>query len=150
MRGGRGNIWDKGRGVDALVITTNGYVKKNGAAVMGRGIARQALQRFPGIDQWLGWHIEQFGNKVFVLNNDLWAPGHGHLVSFPVKHNWWESASLDLIEDSAHQLAKLRVDFGWKQVFMPRPGCGNGNLEWEEVREVLRPILDNHFTLFTW
>ena len=32
---------------DALVITTNGFVKRDGAAVMGRGIALQVSKTLP-------------------------------------------------------------------------------------------------------
>ena len=41
-----GNLWQlpaTWRG-----ITTNGFVRKNGTAVMGRGCAREAATRFPG------------------------------------------------------------------------------------------------------
>jgi len=39
-----GNLWEIE--ADWRVITTNGFVKKDGRAVMGRGVARQALQRY--------------------------------------------------------------------------------------------------------
>ena len=35
-----GNLWDSN--ADIIVITTNGAVRKDGAAIMGRGVALQA------------------------------------------------------------------------------------------------------------
>ncbi len=41
-----GDIWEIPG--DARVITTNGVVRKDGACVMGRGVALQAKMRYPG------------------------------------------------------------------------------------------------------
>jgi len=42
----------------AVCITTNKFVKKNGAAVMGRGCAKQAMQLMPGIEFIVG-HVNR-------------------------------------------------------------------------------------------
>ena len=41
-----GNIWDYP--ADIVCITTNGSTTRNGSAVMGKGIALQAKERYPG------------------------------------------------------------------------------------------------------
>jgi hypothetical protein len=33
---------------------------------------------------------------------------------------------------------------------MPRPGCGNGKLDWRVVRLILRPYLDDRFTVVSF
>lgn len=129
---------------DIRVITTNGCVKKNGEAVMGRGCARQAANRYPGIAVQLGRLLKDHGNVVHFLS--LSVPGQ-YLVTFPVKHNWWEDADLDLIESSAYTLSYLCNPI--IKVAMPRPGCGNGRLLWKEVRPVLEPILDDRFHILS-
>jgi hypothetical protein len=48
-----GELWDHHKAGVVIAITTNGYVKGNGACVMGRGCAKEARDSFPGID--LGW-----------------------------------------------------------------------------------------------
>lgn len=48
MKECQGNIWTYG--ADIIVITTNGTVRKDGACVMGRGVAQQALKRFLGVN----------------------------------------------------------------------------------------------------
>jgi hypothetical protein len=68
-------------------------------------------------------------------------PDGSHLGTFPVKHHWREKADLDLIERSARQLVELADRFGYQRLLIPRPGCGNGQLSYEEVRPVLKGIL---------
>lgn len=132
-------------GVDALCITTNGYVKQNGRAVMGRGTAYQARQQFPGIDRILGEKILATGNHVTVLIPGGLSPA---VVAFPVKHTWDQPARPTLIEQSAYELLDLTIKQGWSFVALPRPGCGNGSLSWASVKPILEPILDDRFLIY--
>lgn len=133
------NLWAVD--ADARVITTNATLRNDGAAVMGRGCALEAKQRFPGIEFEFGQRIRQFGNHVQVIRWDG-IP----LVSFPVKYHWRNLADLALIERSASELNNLAAYHQWTRVVMPRPGCGNGGRDWvREVRPILAPMLDNRF-----
>lgn len=143
---------------DAIVLTTNGTVKKNGDAVMGRGVARQAAYSWYGLQKLLGKKIRTKGNRVRLLTKTnaavpyLQLPRKSesfliavpwHIVSFPVKHNWFDKADLELIETSCKQLKRLIERKGWERVLLPRPGCGNGALNWKkEVRKVVRSYFD--------
>ena len=130
---------------DAICITTNGNVKKNGEAVMGRGCALEANRRW-NCAKNLGKSIKKYGN---VVNFILYVVPY-EVLSFPVKHNWWEKADLKLIKESAVELVKRTRLFNWKKVVLPRPGCGAGGLDWEtEVKPVLKPILDDRFYVIT-
>lgn len=135
-----GNLWE----FDGIhVITTNGFVKRNGHAVMGRGCAKEAAERYAGLTKKLGRVLQANGNHV------VYFPEFG-LVTYPVKHNWWEQADLELIVNSAHELVSLADSEGMTQLFMPFPGCGNGRLQWADVKQVISPILDDRFTATTW
>lgn len=138
-----GNLWTYP--ADAIVITTNGFVKNNGYAVMGRGCAREAVQKEPHLPYWLGQAISQDGNFPFYFPTlKMWT--------MPVKHNWWEPADINLIESSAIDLVRQMEFVGDnpKVIVMPRPGCGNGQLDWEDVRPVLAEILDDRFVAITY
>lgn len=129
---------------DALCITTNGAIKNNGEAVMGRGCALDACRHEPGIQRLLGELLVRHGNHVQVLRVAYDAADlPTHWVSFPVKHIWSERAELGLIERSARELMHLIGATGWQTVLLPRPGCGNGRLRWPDVRERIAPILDD-------
>lgn len=125
----QGNVWNNLDGYDALCITTNGFTRKDGTAVMGRGIAKQFSSRYPGADKRLGDLIRENGNVTQVLGTSKSL--HLTFVSLPVKHNWWEEADVTLIHKSLGALVDLTVQMTWRRVALPRPGCGNGSLDWE-------------------
>lgn len=137
----KGNLWEIK--ADAKCITTNGFIKTNGEAVMGRGIAAQAKTKFPELPRILGKHIKEYGNIPGLLN----FTGQFSIWSFPVKHNWWESADIDLIVKSAKYMMTQADKFKYESIIIPRPGCGNGQLEWNIVGHYLVNLLDNRFQI---
>lgn len=139
-----GNLWTYP--ADVRVITTNGTVKKNGECVMGRGCAAEAKQRWPDVPKMLGAHLEARGNIPMRFPDNLGLV----LLSLPVKHQWYEKADPKLIEVSAKILAAWADLHKWETLVLPRPGCGNGGLRWENVKPVLEPILDDRFHVITF
>jgi hypothetical protein len=136
MRETTGNLWDYwGRKHVVVCITTNGFVKSTGSAVMGRGCALEATRKFPGVARELGKLIRGNGNVVQFIRFGL--------LSFPVKHNWWEAADPKLIACSAASLNVMAREHPELTYVLPRPGCGNGRLEWSEVSVILKDLPDN-------
>ncbi len=88
-----GNLFDQCAA--AICITTNGFVKANGEAVMGRGCARMAQKLWPGIQGVLGKQLAADGPRVSCLtfetgNSEIVILGQKgqvpyHIVAFPVK-----------------------------------------------------------------
>ena len=142
-----GDIWVQK--CDWLCVTTNGVIKADGKAVMGKGIALQTAQRYPNISTILAQKLKDRGNIVSPL---LFANGKW-IISFPTKLDWRMPSDINLIKQSAIQL-KEAFDKQIKKpiIMLPRPGCSNGGLKWEDVKEVIEPILiddriiliDNH------
>lgn len=159
---------------DAICITTNGFVKSDGKCVMGRGCAAQAKKMFPTIDMMLGSHIKSKGNVPGVIGA---SPYGWSIVSFPVKPKgvkvatncanlvehmrdnfsvgdiapgWAAKADPVIIQQSAIGLKILTDRNNWKIVILPRPGCGAGELQWEEVRPILAEVLDDRFYAITF
>jgi hypothetical protein len=59
-----GDMWTAYTAADLFLITTNATITARGALVMGRGIARQAKERFPGLDVALGRQMQALcGNQ---------------------------------------------------------------------------------------
>lgn len=121
-----------------ICITTNGDIKNNGECVMGRGIALEAKTKFPRLPFELGKLILEGDNRVYYFSEY-------NLFSFPVKHHWKENADLTLIELSCKELVSLNYNFKFKRIFLPRPGCGNGKLDYKNVKPVLEKYLDNTY-----
>lgn len=138
-----GDLWEVE--ADTRVITTNGAVNSRGCAVMGRGVALQCKQRYPGIERMYGRWLEcNTLGITFLLSA---PPDLKPIVFFPVKYDWRDKASIPLILKSLGGLIELVEDKQWERVVMPRPGCGNGGLSWELVGPILRASLDQRFTV---
>ena len=88
------------RDADAICLTTNGFIKRSGAAVMGAGVARSALDYWPGIDYLVARSIGSGGcmPQVLTIKGDWDEPVlrvfpdksysvEWHIVTFPVKPN---------------------------------------------------------------
>lgn len=138
-----GNIWNAE--YHPRVITTNGTINVNGKAVMGRGVALDAKNKYPTLSKQLGTRLKKFGNVVYWFNTY-------QLFTFPVKHDWWENADLDLITKSTTQLRDFVDTFksqqipGFDKIYIVRPGCENGKRKWEtEVKPILMQYLDDRF-----
>lgn len=142
-----GSLWTYP--ADVRVITTNGTVKKNGECVMGRGCAAEAKKKWPWVAAKLGLAVMNCANTPRILS-DPSETDCATLVSMPVKHEWFQKADTSLIKVSATILARYADLHEWRVVVLPRPGCGNGGLRWEDVRPILEPILDNRFHVITW
>lgn len=140
-----GNLWT--HPADFRVITTNGAVRRDGCAVMGRGCAREAAIYYPKLPRLLGDRITRLGNRVHFFS-DLEINARTTTVftrrglfTFPVKHHWKDRADLDLIRSSVESFARQLLESA--VYVMPRPGCGNGHLCWEAVRPFLVDLPDN-------
>ena len=127
---------------DARVVTTNGTITNKGRGVMGKGVAKDAKDRYPGVEAKLGRLLRRDGNHVCVL-----AEYPIPLVALPVKHEWHQKGDYDLIKRSVIELVALVDARGWQVVMLPRPGCGNGQLHWVYVEKMIRPLLDDRFTV---
>ncbi len=174
MKMDKKDLWTFTDEADAICITTNGFVKKDGCAVMGRGCASEAKRLFRGIDQSLGKAIFDMGNVTQVIRRIPRKDGSLSIVSFPVKailmkveseHSFDKilpnykhkfkightvpgfmlKADMGLIKTSLKQLLFLANEHEWKTVVIPRPGCGYGGLDWEQVKVVLELYLDDRF-----
>lgn len=136
-----GDLWSEHDDGAVVAITTNGMVNKVGRAVMPRGCARQAQERFPGLLATLGSLLRQHGNHVFDL-------GH-QIVSFPVEEDPYQVADMHLVERSCRELVELADYKGWQKVVVPRPGCGGGGLQWPDVKSILVRHFDARFYVIT-
>jgi len=136
-----GDIWEHADRGEIIVITTNGSLTRDGRAVLGRGVARQAAVRFPGIADKLGRLLAEQGSHVFDLG--------GCVVSFPVEETAWSQPDLRIIARSAEELRRLADRSGWQRIVVPRPGCGGGGLAWKDVQPLLVPWFDHRFTVIS-
>lgn len=127
-----------------ICITTNGFVKNDGTGVMGAGCAKKACEYNPDLPRLLGLSIRARKNVVANLTEQF--------ISFPVKHNWWEKADVVLIGESLRELKRKALAQPELKFILPRPGCGNGKLAWEDVKYIIESIdiPDNIWIIAPW
>ena len=135
-----GNIWDYHDAGYPIVITTNGDINSRGECVMGRGVALQTKRRYPEFPEKLADHLRTHGNRV-----GYFSPYN--IFTFPTKHHWHQKSDIVLIEQSARHLSFAAGWLGFGRVYMVRPGCSNGKLEWEDVRPRISSYLDDKFII---
>lgn len=130
---------------DAVCVTTNGIIKKDGTAVMGKGIALEADRRF-NISARLGQYLKQYGNRAFNMGTYQNNGQTIALFTFPTKHDWKDLSDITLICKSAEEVMQMCDKFNIQRCFLPPPGCGCGGLSWEvTVSPWLSNILDDRF-----
>lgn len=144
----KGNLWDYyGKPNHIVCITTNCSLKSDlHTAVMGKGIAKEALDRFPGIDLKLGNIIRKgLGSRCFELVPGVW--------SFPTKNDWRQPSFLEFIDGSARSLRLISTSDVWRNhtFIIPRPGCGCGGLDWRDVKLGLELIFsEDRFKIISY
>lgn len=147
MREITGNIFDYAGPGNVIVIPTNGNVTAYGKAVMGKGVALQAKQRWPKLPTDLGKILKREGNRIAHFGYQS-ENGFERVVTFPTKENWPEDSTLALIEKNTVALANYCAGIGNDLSFyLPRLGCGEGGLQWEAVKPVLAKLLDDRFVV---
>ena len=154
----QGDMWSVYQEADLFLITTNATLKQNGALVMGRGIARQARDRFPGLDLALGGHIQSVcDGSANALRSGL--SEYGLLVSprwptaklgaFQVKTHYRQPADLALITHSTAALAVWCEAHPQAAVHLNYPGIGNGRLLPDDVWPIVVRLPET-VTLWTY
>jgi hypothetical protein len=131
-----GDMWDAFDKVDHFIITTNAIVKVNGALVMGAGIARQARDKFPGIDQEIGGAVKRAGNRYgLLLGNKLGV--------FQVKYHFKDPADPELIKYSCSMLRDHALAYPERKYALNFPGIGNGKLQYHDVKTIIDVLPSN-------
>tara|TARA_R110001583_G_scaffold123825_8_gene275249 strand:+ start:693 stop:1208 length:516 start_codon:yes stop_codon:yes gene_type:complete len=171
MKNIKGDLWEHVGRTDLICITTNAFVKSNGQAVMGKGCAKEATIRYPGIAAKLGRKTLKKSPPVAGLVKDrgtyicsfMVKPGSAIFNgSNAVKHmipkfkvgdlvpGWACLADIELIKASAKHLMEIMDGHEFKSAVIPRPGCGAGELKWSEVEPILQTILDDRVSVITF
>lgn len=154
-RSANGDLMAYWTGADAYVVTTNTTVKQDGTNPMGVGIARQAALRHPRLPAkygaWLQLHEEDVLLRRTAKEHVLAVELDGEsLLLMPTKREVYRASPVDLVVKSLAQLVQLVNWTDWSTVHMPRPGCGAGMLQWDDIKPVCELLLDDRFTVWSY
>jgi len=113
------------------------------AATLGKGIALQFSKKFPEMldDYWKACESGQLrlGTMHVFERNELLNPRY--IINFPTKGHWRSRSRLKDIKDGLAALVEEVRNRNIHSIAVPPLGCGNGGLEWSEVRPVIESAL---------
>lgn len=122
--------------VDAVVNTVNCV------GVMGKGIALQFRNKWP--ENYRAYEAACKARKVrlgrmFVFDSGgLVKPNY--IINFPTKNHWRGKSSLDSIREGLQDLVAQVKRHRIRSIAVPPLGCGNGGLEWSDVRPLIEGV----------
>lgn len=125
--------------VDAIVNTVNCV------GVMGKGIALQFKNKWPA--NYSAYEAACKAKQVrpgtmFVFDSGgLVKPNY--IINFPTKDHWRGKSRIEFIRDGLADLVAQIKRLGIRSIAIPPLGCGNGGLEWDEVR----PLIEQAFAV---
>ena len=131
----RGNLVEAS--ADALVNTVNEV------GVMGKGIALQFRDAFPeSAREYMEAAREGrvTVGKVLVTKNPSLLKPHW-IFHFPTKRHWRQPSELAWIRDGLKDLARILASKRIQSIALPPLGCGNGGLEWSQVKREIEGAL---------
>ena len=119
--------------VDAIVNTVNCV------GVMGKGIALQFKNKWPDnfdLYQAACRAGEVRPGKMFVFDAGAYAQPH-YIINFPTKDHWRGNSKMAFIEEGLRDLVAQVRKLGIKSIAVPPLGCGNGGLNWADVKPLI-------------
>jgi len=141
-----GNLLEAG--TEALVNTVNTV------GVRGKGIALQFKRAFPENFRFyeraceLG-EVEPGRMLVFETG---WVTPPRYIINFPTKRHWRSPSRIEDVEAGLQALVEEIRARGIRSIAIPPLGCGNGGLDWSEVRlrieRALAPLEDVDVRLY--
>lgn len=126
-----GNIFDSPAQVIVNAVNTVG--------VMGKGIALEYKKRYPRMFELYKNMCEKrllkIGKLALIYEPDHW------ILLFPTKENWRYPSKLEYIEEGLSKFVKTYAEKNISSIAFPKLGCGNGELEWSKVKELMEKYL---------
>lgn len=135
MRFTQGNLLEAR--VDAVVNTVNTV------GIMGKGIALMFKERFPENFKLYADACdagEVAIGRMFVtpgveLNGPRW------IINFPTKKHWRQPTKIEWIRSGLEDLKRVIREKKIHSIALPPLGCGNGGLDWADVRPLIEDKL---------
>lgn len=125
--------------VDAIVNTVNCV------GVMGKGIALQFKNKWP--ENYKAYEAacrkkQVRPGQMFVFDSGgLIKPNY--IINFPTKNHWRGKSKIEFIQtglvDLVAQVKRLNI----RSIALPPLGCGNGGLDWSDVRPLIEAAFAN-------
>jgi hypothetical protein len=81
--------------------------------------------------------------KMLIHDLGKWAKPR-FIINFPTKVHWRGDSKLEYVEDGLRDLVEQVKRLGIKSISLPPLGCGNGGLDWDEVKGLVFAAFKDH------
>ena len=108
---------------------------------MGKGIAKAFKQREP--DMFTAYKRICDEKLLEPGKLWLWRGSEQWVLNFPTKKHWRSPSRMEWVESGLQKFANTYEAQGVTDIAFPKLGCGNGGLEWEEVRPLMEQYLSD-------
>ena len=111
----------------------------NTVGVMGKGIAKEFKSIYP--EMFIEY--QQFCESGRLNVGDLWVykTPHKWVLNFPTKKHWRSPSNPEYLEAGLKKFAQVYQEARITSVSFPQLGCGNGELDWTEVKPLMEEYL---------
>lgn len=131
----RGNIFDSS--AQTLVNPVNCV------GVSGKGLAKEFKKRFPeaqrGYERTCKWGNLNIGRLLFYSDQSR------VVLFFPTRRHWRDPSEVSFIEAGLETFARVYDEEARDEIFsvaFPALGCGNGGLDWADVKPLMTRYLE--------
>ena len=111
----------------------------NTVGVMGKGIAKDFKARYPQMYREYRALCDEGRLKLGMLQ--LWRGPDRWVLNFPTKTTWRRPSKLEYVEAGLQKFCDTYEKMGVTSVSFPPLGCGNGNLDWDDVSPLMEKYL---------
>ena len=122
----------------------------NCVGIMGKGVALEFKNRWK--DNFKQYKKACDEEKVttgtmFVVENEKYNEllnevyDYQYLINFPTKQHWRSKSKIEYITEGLDDLKKQIEQYNIKSIVIPPLGCGNGQLDWMEVKPIIKDTL---------
>lgn len=113
----------------------------NTVGVMGKGVALSFKKRYPKMYE----HYRNACEKGLLTTGKLMLIQEAdyRILLFPTKEHWRNPSKLEYIEAGLKKFVQTYAQKGITSIAFPRLGCGNGELNWDDVKALMEEYLKN-------
>lgn len=111
----------------------------NTVGVMGKGLAAAFKERYP--DMYAAYKKRCDDGAFKPGSIWLWKGADQWVLNFATKKHWRNPSKLDYIKQGLHEFRDSYEAMGIREIAFPRLGCGNGGLNWTDVRPIMVDLL---------
>lgn len=113
----------------------------NTVGVMGKGVALEFKKQYPEMFYCYKKLCEE--KQLDIGKLFLWRKEKKWVLLFPTKKHWRNPSKIEYIESGLKKLVENWDKLGADSIAFPRLGCGNGGLDWNDVRPLMEKYLKN-------